>query len=59
MFSTRQFEESFGDILAFVWVLSTSPRLQYSIINAFDTSVESRVPIKHHRTLGACRLENP
>ena len=44
-----------------VWygVLSTSRGRQYSIMDTFHTSHESRVPVEHFRTLEACLLEYP
>ena len=57
--SIKEFEYSFGDIQALVWVLSTSRWRQYSIMNTYHTLHESRVPVEHYRTLEVCRLECP
>jgi len=37
--------------------LKTSRMPQYSKMNTFHTSHESRVPVEHYRTLEVCRLE--
>ena len=39
--------------------LKTSRMPQYSNMNTFHISHESRVPVEHHRTLEVCRFEYP